>query len=99
MGLSTLCQRACELYNIVLAHPDKGSVESWTAEGSAELMKAVYTDFEPRCVFFASSLYLSHVTQSAEADRTDREHTRVATARPPATEDVDAPVWQADSPG
>ncbi|EPT00066.1 FAD/NAD-binding domain-containing protein [Fomitopsis schrenkii] len=40
--------RACELFNIVLAHPDKGSVESWTAEGSADLMKADYTDFEPR---------------------------------------------------
>ncbi|KAH9837783.1 uncharacterized protein C8Q71DRAFT_561138 [Rhodofomes roseus] len=40
--------RSCELYNIVMAHPDKGSVESWTAEGSAELMRAGYTDFEPR---------------------------------------------------
>ncbi|KAI0759543.1 FAD/NAD-P-binding domain-containing protein [Trametes elegans] len=35
-------------YNIVLAHPDDGSVESWTAEGSADKMRADFADFEPR---------------------------------------------------
>ena len=35
---------------MVLLHPDDGSVESWTAEGSAEKMRADFADFEPRCV-------------------------------------------------
>ncbi|OCH84483.1 FAD/NAD-P-binding domain-containing protein [Obba rivulosa] len=37
-----------EEYNIVLAHPDDGSVESWTAKGSADKMRADFADFEPR---------------------------------------------------
>ena len=36
------------MYNIVLAHPDDGSVESWTAEGSADKMREEFDDFEPR---------------------------------------------------
>ncbi|PIL32084.1 hypothetical protein GSI_06789 [Ganoderma sinense ZZ0214-1] len=35
-------------YNVVLAHPDDGSVESWTAEGSADKMRADFADFDPR---------------------------------------------------
>jgi len=35
-------------YNLVLLHPDDGSVESWTAEGSADKMRADFADFEPR---------------------------------------------------
>ncbi|KAI0808369.1 FAD/NAD(P)-binding domain-containing protein [Fomes fomentarius] len=35
-------------YNIVLAHPDDGSVESWTAEGSADKMRTDFADYEPR---------------------------------------------------
>ncbi|KAI1787246.1 FAD/NAD(P)-binding domain-containing protein [Ganoderma leucocontextum] len=35
-------------FNVVLAHPDDGSVESWTAEGSADKMRADFADFEPR---------------------------------------------------
>ncbi|RDX40070.1 FAD/NAD(P)-binding domain-containing protein [Lentinus brumalis] len=35
-------------YNVVLAHPDDGSVESWTAEGSADKMRADFADYEPR---------------------------------------------------
>jgi salicylate hydroxylase len=31
-----------------MIHPDDGSVESWTAEGSAEKMRADFADFEPR---------------------------------------------------
>ncbi|GBE85599.1 FAD-dependent monooxygenase OpS4 [Sparassis crispa] len=40
--------RAKKAYNLVMAHPDDGSVESWTAEGSAEKMRADFADFEPR---------------------------------------------------
>ncbi|TFK46276.1 FAD/NAD(P)-binding domain-containing protein [Heliocybe sulcata] len=40
--------RAKKLYNVVLLHPDDGSVESWTAEGSADKMKTDFGDFEPR---------------------------------------------------
>ena len=40
-------QRGRQEYNIVLAHPDDGSVESWTAEGSAEKMRDEFADFEP----------------------------------------------------
>ncbi|TBU42614.1 FAD/NAD(P)-binding domain-containing protein [Dichomitus squalens] len=35
-------------YNVVLIHPDDGSVESWTAEGSADKMRAEFADYEPR---------------------------------------------------
>jgi len=35
---------------MVLLHPDDGSVESWTAAGSADKMRADFSDFEPRCV-------------------------------------------------
>ncbi|OSX61363.1 hypothetical protein POSPLADRAFT_1144845 [Postia placenta MAD-698-R-SB12] len=40
--------RSKQLYNLVLAHPDDGSVESWTATGSADKMRAEFADFEPR---------------------------------------------------
>lgn len=43
-------KRGKEEYNLVLLHPDDGSVESWNAEGSADLMRADFADFEPRCV-------------------------------------------------
>ena len=36
---------------MVLLHPDDGSVESWTAEGSGDKMRADFADFEPRYVF------------------------------------------------
>ena len=32
----------------MLIHPDDGSVESWTAEGSAEKMRADFEGWEPR---------------------------------------------------
>ncbi|RPD58173.1 FAD/NAD(P)-binding domain-containing protein [Lentinus tigrinus ALCF2SS1-7] len=35
-------------YNLVLLHPDDESVESWTAEGSADKMRADFADYEPR---------------------------------------------------
>ncbi|OJT05234.1 3-hydroxybenzoate 6-hydroxylase 1 [Trametes pubescens] len=40
--------RAKKEFNIVLIHPDNGSVESWNAEGSADRMRADFADFEPR---------------------------------------------------
>jgi len=40
--------RRKEEYNLVLLHPDDGSVESWSAEGSAEKMRHDFVDFEPR---------------------------------------------------
>lgn len=40
--------RAKQLYNIVLVHPDDGSVESWEAKGSADKMRKDFEDFEPR---------------------------------------------------
>ena len=48
--LRLFSQRAGELYNLVMLHPDDGSVESWTAEGSADKMRADFADFEPRYV-------------------------------------------------
>lgn len=33
---------------MVLLHPDDGSVESWTAEGSSDKMRYDFRDFEPR---------------------------------------------------
>jgi len=42
------CIRAKREYNMVLLHPDDGSVESWTAEGSADKMREDFKDFEPR---------------------------------------------------
>jgi salicylate hydroxylase len=49
LPLSICCtQRAKKQYNLVLLHPDDGSVESWTAEGSADRMRAEFADFEPR---------------------------------------------------
>jgi len=42
------CIRAKQQYNMVLIRPDDGSVESWTAEGSADKMRAEFSDFEPR---------------------------------------------------
>lgn len=41
-------QRAKQEFNLVLLHPDDGSVESWSAEGSAEKMRVDFADFEPR---------------------------------------------------
>ena len=34
----------------MLIHPDDGSVESWTEEGSGDKMRADFADFEPSCV-------------------------------------------------
>ncbi|KZT09999.1 FAD/NAD(P)-binding domain-containing protein [Laetiporus sulphureus 93-53] len=40
--------RAKEFYNFVMAHPDNGSVESWTAQGNIARMREEYADLEPR---------------------------------------------------
>ncbi|GJJ14116.1 hypothetical protein Clacol_008373 [Clathrus columnatus] len=46
--LMAYCIRAKQEYNLVLIHPDDGSVESWTAQGSADKMRKDFEDFEPR---------------------------------------------------
>ncbi|KAI0264854.1 FAD/NAD-P-binding domain-containing protein [Gloeopeniophorella convolvens] len=46
--LMAYCIRAKKEYNLVLLHPDDGSVESWTTEGSGDKMRADFRDFEPR---------------------------------------------------
>jgi len=38
-------QQAKKEYNLVLLHPDDGSVESWTEEGSGDKMCADFADF------------------------------------------------------
>jgi salicylate hydroxylase len=50
-------QRAKKEYNLVLIHPDDGSVESWTEEGSGDKMRADFADFEPRCVTIPEESY------------------------------------------
>jgi len=40
--------RAKREYNLVMVHPDDGSVESWTAEGSADKMRADFKGWEPK---------------------------------------------------
>jgi salicylate hydroxylase len=40
--------RASKEYNLVLCHPDDGSLESWTAEGNADKMRAEFVGWEPR---------------------------------------------------
>ncbi|KAH9979482.1 hypothetical protein BGW80DRAFT_1164422 [Lactifluus volemus] len=46
--LMAYCVRAKKEYNLVLLHPDDGSVESWTEEGSGDKMRSDFSDFEPR---------------------------------------------------
>jgi len=42
------CIKGKQEYNLVLLHPDDGSVESWTAEGSSEKMREDFEGWEPR---------------------------------------------------
>ena len=58
-----LGQRGKSEYNLVLLHPDDDSVESWSAEGSADKMRADFADFEPRCAPAAVSA-LTHLTRA-----------------------------------
>ncbi|KAH7097994.1 FAD/NAD(P)-binding domain-containing protein [Auriculariales sp. MPI-PUGE-AT-0066] len=44
----TASYRSRKEYNLVLIHPDDGSVESWTAAGSADKMRADFAGWEPR---------------------------------------------------
>ncbi|KAF8581960.1 FAD/NAD(P)-binding domain-containing protein [Ramaria rubella] len=46
--LMAYCIRRRQEFNMVLLHPDDGSVESWTAAGSADKMRKDFADFEPR---------------------------------------------------
>ena len=49
-----LSKRGRQAFNMGLVHPDDGSVESWTAEGSADKMRMAFADFEPRSASFRS---------------------------------------------
>lgn len=51
---------------MVLLHPDDGSVESWTAEGSSDKMRADFAGWEPRYVLFRAFVLLSVVIRGAE---------------------------------
>lgn len=42
------CLRQKKEYNLVMAHPDDGSTESWTAEASTEKMREDFKGWEPR---------------------------------------------------
>ncbi|KAI5118405.1 hypothetical protein M0805_002857 [Coniferiporia weirii] len=46
--LMAYCIRGKKEYNLVMLHPDDGSVESWTAEGSAEKLREDFADYDPR---------------------------------------------------
>ncbi|KAL5482995.1 hypothetical protein ACEPAI_8224 [Sanghuangporus weigelae] len=46
--LMTYCIKAKKEFNLVMIHPDDGSVESWTAEGSAEKLREDFEDYDPR---------------------------------------------------
>ncbi|CCM06073.1 uncharacterized protein FIBRA_08320 [Fibroporia radiculosa] len=60
--------RGGKLYNLGLAHPDDGSVESWTLEGSADKMRTEFSDFEPRV-----RKILSHVQSTLKWRLMDRQ--------------------------
>lgn len=62
------CIRGKKEYNLVMLHPDDGSVESWTAEGSAEKMREDFDDFEPRV-----RKLLSHVQSTLKWRLMDRK--------------------------
>ena len=49
----TLLQRGGKEYNLVCIHPDDGSVEYWTAEGSADKLRADFADYDPRYVLYS----------------------------------------------
>ncbi|KAL5531773.1 hypothetical protein ACEPAF_5335 [Sanghuangporus sanghuang] len=46
--LMAYCIKAMKEFNLVMIHPDDGSVESWTAEGSAEKLREDFADYDPR---------------------------------------------------
>ncbi|EKM59723.1 uncharacterized protein PHACADRAFT_250403 [Phanerochaete carnosa HHB-10118-sp] len=60
--------RAKREFNMVLLHPDDGSVESWSAEGSAEKMRADFKDYEPRV-----QKLLQHVSSTLKWRLMDRQ--------------------------
>ncbi|TFY78523.1 hypothetical protein EWM64_g5491 [Hericium alpestre] len=70
--LMAYCIRAKKEYNLVLLHPDDGSVESWTAEGSADKMRRDFADFEPRVQKMLS--FVSSTLKWRLMDRSALEH-------------------------
>ena len=49
----------------MLLHPDNGSVESWTEEGSGDKMRADFADFEPRSVPTVQTLTINLLNVTA----------------------------------
>lgn len=64
----TYCIRNKKEYNLVMIHPDDGSVESWTAEGSADKLRADFEDYDPRI-----RKLLSHVAVTLKWRLMDRK--------------------------
>ena len=58
--MTSSLQRGKTQYNMVMCHPDDGPFESWTAEGSADKMRADFDDWEPRYVYFTSRYHHTH---------------------------------------
>ncbi|KAG8899719.1 hypothetical protein FRB99_006468 [Tulasnella sp. 403] len=46
--IMSYCIRAKKEFNMVLLHPDDGSVESWQAEGSADKMRSDFAGWDPK---------------------------------------------------
>ncbi|KAL5536479.1 hypothetical protein ACEPAF_301 [Sanghuangporus sanghuang] len=62
------CIRARREYNLVMIHPDTGSVESWSSEGDIETMREEFKDFEPRIIKI-----MSHVDRALKWRLMERE--------------------------
>lgn len=75
---------------MVLLHPDDGSVESWTAEGSADKMRQDFDDFEPRFVALPQLTHtrLTHTTQNPQVIEPRRLYTQMASHGPPAPQQM-----------
>ncbi|KAI1788012.1 hypothetical protein LXA43DRAFT_1097694 [Ganoderma leucocontextum] len=80
---------------LVLAHPDDGFVESWTAEGSADKMRADFADFEPRLrkiLSFVQPTQPTHPDRRRARDRPRRQRRDIKKRRRrPVTNPDDRP--------
>lgn len=75
-----------------MLHPDDGSVESWSAEGSAEKMRHDFADFEPRWEGNIHSWYqlLSSPEQCAQITRVGPVDIEMALDGQKAAEEMDS---------
>lgn len=86
---------------MVLLHPDDGSVESWTAEGSSDKMRADFAGWEPRYVLFRACSFCSNLrVQNTKAPIYGPVCHEVETDGPSTYPDVDSregtacPPWR-----